>query len=55
MAEVDAALERLAEELAARDRLLADLADLADQAERPVGPPQDPAGASPRAAGDWPA
>ena len=64
MAEVDAALERLADELAARDRLLADLADLADlaeradraeQAERPVGPPQDPAGASPRTAGDWPA
>ena len=52
MAEVDAALERLADELAARDRLLA---DLAEQLDGPTGPLEDPAGASPRATGDWPA
>ena len=45
MAEVDAALERLADELAARDRLIADLTERAE----------GPAGAARRAAGDWPA
>ena len=62
MAEVDAALERLADELAARDRLIADLAEQAERAgpeplvdrRRPAQPQEDPAGASRRAAGDWP-
>jgi DivIVA domain-containing protein len=68
MAEVDAALERLAEELAVRDRLLADLAeqdggapvhrtgdpDRVDDRRRPADVPDGPAGASRRAAGDWP-
>ena len=69
MAEVDAALERLADELAARDRLLADLAEQADEQprgradgradEQPRGrgrpdPAGGPAGATRRAAGDWP-
>jgi DivIVA domain-containing protein len=62
MAEVDAALERLADELAARDRLIADLAE--QPAEPPEGPPterrrpadgpDDTGGAPRRAAGDWP-
>ena len=62
MAEVDAALERLADELAVRDRLLADLAEQADERadERPQDrgrpdPAGGPAGATRQAAGDWPA
>ena len=59
MAEVDAALERLADELAARDRLIADLAEQAEQAEphprSPGAPPDGPAGGPRPAAGDWPA
>jgi DivIVA domain-containing protein len=58
MAEVDAALERLADELAARDRLIADLADGAEGPLRgrhvAAEPPEGPAGVPPRAAGDWP-
>ena len=67
MAEVDAALERMADELATRDRLLADLAEQAERAgpgpfvdrqspvARPVQAQEDPAGAARRATGDWPA
>jgi len=50
MAEVDAALERLADELAVRDRLIADLAEQVD-----AEPRDGSAGGSRRAAGDWPA
>ena len=62
MAEVDAALERLAEELAARDRLIADLAEQAAEpsaaqlTERPRSArgEDDPAGAPERSVRDWP-
>jgi DivIVA domain-containing protein len=58
MAEVDAALERLADELAARDRLIADLAEQAEPMPDPRSPgelPDGPAGGPRPAAGDWPA
>jgi DivIVA domain-containing protein len=62
MAEVDAALERLADELAARDRLIADLAEQAaepaggrlTEGRRPAAGPEGPAGAKERVVGDWP-
>ena len=58
MADVDAALQRLADELAARDRLIADLAEQGEGPlpgrRRPAQLPDGPAGGPPRAAGEWP-
>lgn len=54
MAEVDLALDRLAAELAERDRRIALLSDLAQQSPAVRGGgPVDSAGARPRTGGDW--